>query len=265
MVSKRVEIERCETPSRTHIILIPSFNTGPRLLETVALARSYWCPVVVIVDGSTDGSGVSLSRVTEHDAGLRVLTLERNRGKGAAVLEGLRLAHAGGFTHALTMDADGQHPAGLISSFMSLSLEHPEAMILGRPVFDNTAPRARVYGRRISNGLANVKTLWAGIGDALCGFRVYPIAPLKRIMEGTRWMRGFDFDAEAAVRLSWAGVSPISRPVPVTYFRPEEGGVSHFHYVRDNAVLTWMHVRLLAEFGSRLPLALARGFRSSPR
>lgn len=243
-------------------MLIPSFNTGPRLLETAAEARRYWRPVWVVIDGSTDGSGEALSERAAGDPDLRVLHRARNGGKGAAVLDGLRAADAAGFSHVLTMDADGQHPAALIPEFMALSRRQPEAMILGVPVFDRSAPRLRVRGRRISNGWANLETLWTGIGDSLFGFRVYPVAPLRRIMEGTRWMRRFDFDAEAAVRLTWAGVPACNVPAPVAYFRPEEGGVSHFHYVRDNALLTWMHVRLMAGFAIRFPRLAARRLRS---
>jgi hypothetical protein len=133
------------------------------------------------------------------------------------------------------------------------------------PVFDESAPRLRVGGRRVSNWWANLETLWQGIGDSLCGFRVYPIAELRAVMEATRWMRRFDFDAEAAVKLCWRPVRAINRPAPVRYFRPEEGGVSHFSYVRDNVLLTWMHLRLLAGFAVRLPGLAARRLRSSPR
>jgi glycosyltransferase involved in cell wall biosynthesis len=182
--------------------------------------------------------------------------LSRNRGKGAAVLHGLRAAAAAGFTHVLTMDADGQHPAGKIRDFMAASSARPEAMILGLPVFDSSVPLVRLRGRKISNGLANFETLWGGIGDALFGFRVYPIAPLRDIMERGRWMRRFDFDPEAAVRLCWRGIAPINVPAPVKYLRPEDGGVSHFNYVRDNLLLTWMNLRLLAEFLLRLPILL---------
>lgn len=251
--------------ARTHLVLIPSFNTGAKLLETVAEARRFGNPVWLVIDGSTDGSGEALSGVAAHDPGLRVLRRARNGGKGAAVLEGLRAAEALGFSHVLTMDADGQHPAALIPDFMALSRTHPEAMILGVPVFDSSAPLLRIRGRRISNGWANLETLWSGIGDSLFGFRVYPVAKLRRIMESTRWMRRFDFDAEAAVRLSWAGVPALNVPAPVKYFRPEEGGVSHFRYVRDNALLTWMHTRLMLGFIGRLPLLLARRLRSFRR
>ncbi len=249
-------------PSATHLVLIPSYNPGPKVYETVAAARASWQPVWIVVDGSTDGTGERLARMAEADCGLRILVLPRNQGKGAAVLSGLRAARDAGYTHVLTMDSDGQHPADRISAFMAASQSAPRAMILGEPVFDASAPLLRVRGRRISNWWANLETLGAGIHDSLFGFRVYPITPLERIMRAQRWMRRFDFDVEAAVRLCWAGVQPINIAALVRYLRPEEGGVSHFRYGRDNLLLTWMHLRLLLGFLWRLPVLLTRYFRS---
>ena len=146
---------------------------------------------------------------------------------------------------------------------MQASLMAPTAMVLGLPIFDSSAPNLRVQGRKISNWWANLETLWSGIGDSLYGFRVYPMAALDRVMRHQLWMRRFDFDVEAVVRLCWLGVRPINLPAPVRYFRAEEGGVSHFHYWRDNALLTWMHFRLFFGFLVRLPLLLARRLRRS--
>ncbi len=247
-----------DTPCSTHLVLIPSYNTGRLLLDTVRAARAQWHPVWVVVDGSTDGSEQALLALAAGDPGLRVFVLPHNQGKGAAVLHGLREALAAGFTHVLTMDADGQHPAALIPAFMRQSMQRPETMVLGRPVFDASAPLLRVRGRRISNAWANLETLGAGIGDSLYGFRVYPIAPLVAVMRGQRWMRRFDFDPEAVVRLAWRGVKPVNLDAPVKYPRPEDGGVSHFKYGRDNLLLTWMHTRLVLEFLLRLPLLLTR-------
>jgi glycosyltransferase involved in cell wall biosynthesis len=227
----------------------------------VRAARAQWAPVWVVVDGSTDGSAGQLQAMAGQDPQLRVIVLPENRGKGAAVLEGITQAAAEGYTHALTMDSDGQHPADLIPAFMRVSQEQPDAMVLGKPVFDADAPRLRVNGRKLSNGWAHLETLWAGIGDSLYGFRVYPIAPLVRIMRNQRFMRRFDFDPEAAVRLCWAGVAPINLDAPVRYFRNEDGGVSHFNYLRDNALLTWMHARLLLGFLLRLPRLILRKLR----
>jgi glycosyltransferase involved in cell wall biosynthesis len=244
--------------STTHFVLIPSYNPGAKVLDTVRAARAQWTPVWVVVDGSTDGTGEQLQALALTDPGLRVIVLPENRGKGSAVLEGLTLAAGEGFTHALTMDSDGQHPVELIPDFMAASQAAPQAMILGKPVFAADAPALRVNGRKVSNAWANLETLWMGIGDSLYGFRVYPVGALIRVMQGNRWMRRFDFDPEAVVRLCWAGIRPINKDAPVRYFRPDEGGVSHFRYLRDNTLLTWMHTRLFLGFIWRLPGLIVR-------
>ncbi len=230
--------------SSTHIVIIPSYNTGPKLLETITGALRCWRPVLAVIDASTDGSDASLAALAREEPGLRLINRARNGGKGAAVLTGLRAAQAEGFTHVLVMDADGQHPAAGIPGFIAESQQNPTAMILGLPVFDATAPRLRVLGRRLSNVLARFETQ-ADIGDALFGLRVYPLAPLRAVMEASRHMRGYDFDTEALVRLCWRGVPVRNRPAPVRYFRAAEGGVSHFRYGRDNLRLAAMHIRLL--------------------
>ncbi len=251
-------------PSRTHLVVIPSYNPGPKVYETVRAARAQWSPVWVVVDGSTDGSAEGLLALPAGDPGLRVLVLPANRGKGAAVLHGFEAARAAGYTHALTMDSDGQHPADLIGAFMAASADRPDAMVLGRPVFDASAPLLRVRGRRISNWWTDLETLGAGIDDSLYGFRVYPIAALIEVMRRQRWMRRFDFDTEAVVRLAWRGVVPINIAAPVKYLSAAEGGVSHFRYGRDNLLLTWMHARLMLGFVLRLPLLVARRLAGRP-
>ncbi|HET9122890.1 MAG TPA: glycosyltransferase family 2 protein [Acidiferrobacteraceae bacterium] len=243
--------------SSTHIVLIPSYNTGARVYTTVAEARAQWAPVWVVVDGSTDGTPEGLRDRARTDPDLHVIVLQKNQGKGAAVLAGLQAASQAGYTHALVMDADGQHPASQIREFMATSTQAPDAMILGVPIFGPEAPRLRVQGRRISNAWVRLETLSA-IGDSLYGFRVYPIAPLIRVMGRRRYMRRFDFDPESVVRLSWSGRRAINLPAQVRYFAPEEGGVSHFRYLRDNALLTFMHLRLFAGFVLRLPALVRR-------
>ena len=244
--------------SSTHLVLIPSYNPGPKVVDTVRAALAQWTPVWVVVDGSTDGSVEKLQALAATNDGLKVIVLPENRGKGAAVLEGISTAAAAGFTHALTMDSDGQHPADLIPAFMAASQAQPASMVLGKPVFDADAPALRVNGRKVSNGWANLETLWMGIGDSLYGFRVYPVQPLIKIMRANRFMRRFDFDPEAVVRLCWAGVKPVNIDAPVRYFRADQGGVSHFRYLRDNTLLTWMHTRLFLGFVLRLPWLLLR-------
>lgn len=246
------------TISTSHLVLIPSYNPGEKVYATVREARRYWQPVWVVVDGSSDGTTEGLLAMAAQDHGLRVIVSAQNQGKGSAVLHGSNLAAAAGFTHVLTMDSDGQHPADQIPAFMAASIAQPAAMVLGVPVFDASAPRLRVQGRRVSNAWANLETLWSGIGDSLYGFRVYPIGPLQQVMRYQPWMRHFDFDPEAVVRLCWHGVRPVNLPAEVRYFSAEEGGVSHFNYLRDNLLLSWMHLRLVLEFVLRLPALLLK-------
>ena len=245
-----------------YLVLIPSYNAGRKALETVRAVRETGEPVCVVIDGSNDGSHEQLAQMAKSDSGLKVLALARNSGKGAAILHGLRDALAGGYTHVLTMDSDGQHPADMIPVFIAASRAQPDALILGKPVFDASAPWERVMGRRLCNWWVDLETLHAGIGDSLFGMRIYPARALLQVMESHRSMRRFDFDAESAVRLIWRGARPVNLPAPVRYFSADEGGVSHFRYLRDNALLISMHVRLVFGFLLRFPLLLVRRLRS---
>jgi len=187
---------------------------------------------------------------------LRILILPENRGKGAAVLHGIREAMRAGFTHALTMDSDGQHPPEKIPAFMQASLL-ARMPWCWNPVFDSSAPNLRSRAENLQLW-ANLETLWSGIGDSLYGFRVYLWQPSTESCATTLDAR-FDFDVEAVVRLCWRGV-PRSIYRTRALFPSRRRRVSHFDYWRDNALLTWMHFRLFLGFLVRLPLLLARRF-----
>jgi len=242
------------------IILIPSYNTGPILRETILSVIDSPIPVWVVVDGSTDGSPDILKEFeTPAHPNFKVMILPRNVGKGSAVLYGTQAAIESGFTHVLCMDADGQHPAASIKEFLERNARHPEAAVFGRPIFDSSAPAIRVNGRKISNFWTNLETLGWGIDDSLFGMRLYPAQELVDVLESTPYARRFDFDPEVAVRLAWRGVPILNVPTPVRYPKPEEGGISQFRYLRDNILLTWMHLRLFLGFLVRLPVLIARG------
>jgi len=240
--------------SSSHLVMIPSYNTGRLLPITVEEALNEWLPVWVIIDGSDDNSEQLLKPLqAKHPETLKIIKLPNNIGKGAAILHGLTLAVVDNYTHVLTLDADHQHPAHYIAKFMDLSLKNPSSMILGMPEFDASAPMLRVKGRKISNWWANLETLGWGIKDSLFGMRVYPIKELMAVMQSTRWAKRFDFEPEVAVRLAWSGVPVLNISTPVRYILKEEGGISQFKYGRDNLLLTGMHIRLFAEFLLRLP------------
>ncbi|MDP3071822.1 MAG: glycosyltransferase family 2 protein [Opitutaceae bacterium] len=234
-------------PSATHLVLIPSYNPGPRLAATVAAALAHWTLVWIVDDGSTDGSASGVARAYAADSRVRVIVRLKNGGKGAAVATGVEAALAAGFTHVLTLDADGQHPVDHIGPFMAASQAQPAALVLGRPLFGPEVPLERLHGRKLSVGLARFEILGAGIDDPLFGFRVYPAAALRAALASTRRARGFDFDPEVAVRMFWAGVPTVNLPAPCRYFAKDEGGVSHFNYLRDNLKLIWLHTRLIVQ------------------
>lgn len=236
------------------LVLIPSYQSGARLLtRTVQDALAHWPDVWVIIDGSRDDSAAAVNAMATDHPRLRVVELTENQGKGAAVLHGTRLARADGYTHILTMDSDGQHPADYIPRFAELAEANPDAAVFGSPVFGPEAPALRIQGRKISNAWAALETLGWGIGDSLFGMRVYPIDPLLRAFGSSSWARRFDFDPETAVRLAWDGVPIAVLPTPVRYLTTAEGGVSQFRYFRDNSLLTWMHIRLCCGFFIRFP------------
>lgn len=238
--------------AETHLVLIPSYNSGVFLLQTVRQALRHWPFVWVVVDGSDDGSDAALAGLCDNAPGLRIIHRAQNGGKGAAVFDGLQAASVQKFSHVLTMDADGQHPAHYIPEFIRISKRNNRAMVLGAPHFDASAPRIRVLWRKVSNFLTRLETA-TDISDSLFGFRVYPLAELLAVMQASPRMRGFDFDTEALVRLSWRGVPAINRVAPVRYFHAKQGGISHFRYGRDNVLLAGMHLRLLAACCIRLP------------
>lgn len=226
------------------LVLIPSYNSGELVAQTAASALREWLHVWVVIDGSTDGSEASLMKLCADNPGFHLEVLPENHGKGGAVFHAMRLARDQGFTHALVMDSDGQHPCSEIQNFFQLAMANPEAMILGEPIFGGDAPPERVHGRRVGNFFAKLETLFGGVNDSLFGFRIYPITQSLRVMTETRHGRRFDFDTELAVRLFWMGVRPVSRPVPVYYPPRNKGGISHFGYLRDNLLLIRTHTRL---------------------
>lgn len=237
-------------PETSRGVIIPSYNSGPLLSETLRAVISSGFPIILVIDGSTDGSADMVGTFAHDPLGMEVLQLPRRTGKGGAVLAGFERAAARGWSHAATIDADGQHDAGDIPRLMHASRANPDAMILGLPVFGPDAPLARVLARRLGNFLAHIETRSNAIGDSLFGFRVYPVRAVLDIMRGMRAGRGFDFDTRMAVQLCWSGVVPVNVRTRVRYHSPDRS-ISHFRYVRDNILLARMHAELLVRSLSR--------------
>lgn len=232
--------------------VIPAYDNPATLRATVEAVRRH-LPVVVVDDGS-GAAGLAAARAVEQGGLARVVYRTRNGGKGAAVKTGFEAAHEAGATHALQIDADGQHDPADVPRFLEASAARPDALVLGVPVFDATLPRGRAWARGISTFWVAVETGGPVVADPQCGFRVYPLGAAR-----TAGARGdhMEFDQEILVRMIWRGVPVLNLPTRVRYVPAAEGGVSHFRLVRDNARISWLHTRLA--FAS-----LARRARGAP-
>lgn len=237
------------------LIAVPVFNHGEAFARMLPRIADLGHPVLAVDDGSAAATGGLLDELTRAYPALSVVHHERNVGKGGAVATAIRFAARHGYRHVLQIDADGQHDAGDVPRFLALAEANPDAVVLGVPVFDHSVPRVRRIARYLTHAFVWLETLSFDIGDAMCGFRVYPVAPVLRLLD-RRWLgKRMDFDPEILVRLHWRGIDVLSVPTRVVY---PDGGISNFRMWRDNALITGMHVRLTLGMLLRLPLLLGR-------
>lgn len=239
----------------TPCLVIPVYDPGPVLAPALERLLQSGLPAYVTDDGSSESTRRELERLAGAHPEIHLARLPRNRGKGAAVMDGLRRAWADGCTHALQVDSDGQHDPGALEPFLVLGKARPEAVIAGVPRYDGSVPAGRKYGRYFTHLWVWIETLSFDVGDSLCGFRLYPLRETLGLMERTPLPERMDFDTEMIVRLHWAGVPVLNAPVRVVY---PPGGVSHFRLWQDNLRLTRMHTRLVFGMLRRAPGLLWR-------
>jgi glycosyltransferase involved in cell wall biosynthesis len=244
-----------QTPSFHPCAIVPVFDHERAVARVVAAVRAAALPCLLVDDGSGAACARELDRLAATVPQTSVLRLAVNGGKGAAMLAGFAEAWRRGYSHALQVDADGQHALGDIPAFIEAARREPQALICGRPLFDRSMPAARFYGRYLTHALVWLNTLSLSIPDSLCGFRVYPLAVVISLMSQEYIGRRMDFDAEIIVRLYWRGVPMRWLPTAVTY--PLDG-VSHFRMFRDNTRMVALQLRLLGGMLIRLPRLLSR-------
>jgi hypothetical protein len=236
-------------------IVIPIYNHKDAIGPTVARLLVHELPVFIVDDGSDAATQTVLAKLADQfRERITLLRLPVNGGKGAAVMAGLRAARRAGYTHALQIDADGQHDANDVPLFVESARAEPGAVILGRPVYDDSVPKARLYGRYLTHVWVWIETLSFAIRDSMCGFRLYPLDVACALIDSVRLGTRMDFDIEILVRLYWRRVAFRSMPTRVVY---ATDGVSHFDVLWDNVRISASHTRLVCGMLLRLPLLLA--------
>ena len=237
-------------------LLIPDFNHKETIIVLLDRLAVHRLPCLIV----NDGSDAETRRVLEQQEGMhdwvKVLHLPKRRGKGGAVLAGLFHLHEAGYTHAVQLDADGQHDPDAVPKFLQQAEVCPTALILGRPVYNSAAPKSRIIGRQISRFWVWIETLSFDIADPMTGYRIYPISVTVAIARRHRLGTRMDFDPEIAVRLHWEGTPVRNIETRIEY---PEGGRSHFMMFKDNALISWLHTRLFFGMLIRLPRLLAKG------
>ena len=250
------------------IAIIPVYNHPSTVGAMVQGVLQASLPCLLVDDGSDAYCASVLDGLVQHYAGqvaarsglprVQLLRLKINEGKGGAMMAGFRHALRQGFSHALQIDADGQHAVADIEKFVQQARQHPRAMICGAPIYDASVPKKRLYGRYATHVWVWINTLSLDIEDSMCGFRIYPLAPTVQVINSTNIGKRMEFDSEVLVRLHWRGVPFVTVRTHVTY--PQDG-LSHFRILRDNMLISGMHARLFLGMLARSPWLMARKLR----
>ena len=239
-------------------VLIPVYNHQTPLPKIVARLLEYQLPCILVDDGSEAACAAVIRDLSNQYDGVQCVRLQTNLGKGGAVKAGLQWADAQGFSHALQIDADGQHDLDDLQKFLQTAQAHPDAVIIGQPIFDDSIPKLRFYARYLTHIWVYINTLSLQIRDAMCGYRVYPVVACMELMRNTALEERMAFDVEILVRLYWQGLDMLSIPTRVGY--PQDG-ISHFRGWEDNLRISLTHARLFLGMLWRSPVLLSRYFK----
>ena len=238
--------------------LIPCFNHGATMPSVVSSLLNFELPIIIVDDGSELATKQFLTPLADNP-NVTLVTLEQNQGKGGAVKAGIKRAQDLGFSHAIQIDADGQHDLEALPALIQASQDKPQRLISGQPVYDESVPKARLYGRYATHIWVWIETLSLSIKDSMCGFRAYPINQTRAVLSKYDVGSRMDFDIEILVRLYWEGCDIDFIETRVIY---PENGVSHFDALWDNVKISWMHTRLFFGMLPRAPKLITRHFKS---
>jgi len=241
----------------SYCIVIPNYNHTVLFEQLIERLGKFNLPIFMVNDGSEPQASELFQQLAEKFSYLTVIEHDQNQGKGGAVQTGLKVAYQQGYSHALQVDADGQHDLADVSKLLDESKAFPQALISGQPVYDETVPKHRYYARNITHFWVWLETLSFAIKDTMCGYRVYPLATTVELINTKALGKRMDFDIEVMVKLYWRKVPARFIPTAVAY---PEHGVSHFRALEDNILISWLHTRLFFGMLLRLPVLLSRKF-----
>jgi glycosyltransferase involved in cell wall biosynthesis len=240
------------------VAVIPVYNHADKVETVIDALAKFSLPVILVDDGSDAANAAQLDDINERRDDVSLIRLPHNQGKGAAVMTGMRVAAEQNYTHVLQIDADGQHDTAALQNYIDTSHAEPDALINGDPQYDASVPKSRLQARKISQFWVRVNTLGNRIADGMCGLRIYPLRSTLPLLDEMHGEQRMSFDVEILVRADWAGIKIINIPVHVNY--PEDG-VSHFHMVRDNVLISKMHAKMFFGMLRRLPKLLRQSRR----
>lgn len=236
-------------------LLVPVYDHGRELRSLADALAKYDLPCLVVDDGSREATREALATLAYEHPWISLHRRPENGGRGAALKTGYRLAASQGYSHAVQLDADGQHDANDVPRFLDEIRNSPSALVLGSPIFDESVPKQRLYGRQLSRGVVWLATLSFDIVDPLCGFRGIPLAPTLQLLDDVATGDHMEFDPELLIHLHWRGVPVRTIPTRVVY---DPNGLSHFDMWRDNARLVAVYAGALGGMLRRLPRILRR-------
>lgn len=255
-----MSISTLEQRSFSACIVIPCYNHGNTMAHVLTVLDSYNLPCIIVNDGSDQQTSIELQHLSEKYHWVRLVNHTYNQGKGAAVVTGLREAWNIGASHAIQVDADGQHQLSDLPTLLEKAKRYPDDVISGKPIYDASVPRSRFYARYITHVWVWIETLSLSIKDSMCGFRVYPLKETLATIDKAKTGRHMDFDTEILVRLYWAGCQIHFVPTKVIY---PENGISHFNALHDNLKISLMHSRLFLQMLPKMPKLICRNITRS--
>lgn len=233
-------------------IVIPCHNHGKTIKQVVESLLDYKLPIIIVDDGCNETDKALIKEcINTYKNICTLIEHPINQGKGVALSSSFKLAFKQGFTHALQIDADGQHDVKAITKLIEVSQKHPQALISGKPIYDESIPKSRKIGRYITHFWVFIETLSFSIKDSMCGFRIYPLNTSAKL--APLCGKGMAFDTEIMVRLYWLGVKSYFVPVKVIY---PENGISNFKVFKDNLKISLMHTKLVTLMLLQLPKLL---------